>query len=311
MEAQNIVQNGGFEEIDFCPNSAGQIWVAEPWFGSNGSPDLFYTCGYNTYSIPQNKLGFQLTNSGNGYAAIGTYSEGSHGFNPREFLQGDLRYALQAGESYYVQFFVSQADSMQFASHNLGVTFTPTDTAEYLLCYPGCEIYYENTSVNPLTSKTDWTRVSGTFTAHGGERYIHIGNLRSDDDSEIEFIGGSNNPDLVWNQAGYYIDDIWLSHIDSAGYVSVNEQLSTNNYELKLYPNPSIGGSVTIECHLEQDDSAELMVFDMSGRRVYRDVNVCGTNAIRLEGLSEGLYHCVLVINGKTSLSEKLVILRE
>lgn len=163
MQAQNIVQNGGFEEIDFCPNSAGQIWVAEPWFGSNGSPDLFYTCGYNTYSIPQNKLGFQLTNSGNGYAAIGTYSEGSHGFNPREFLQGDLRYALQAGESYYVQFFVSQADSMQFASHNLGVTFTPTDTAEYLLCYPGCEIYYENTSVNPLTSKTDWTRVNGTF----------------------------------------------------------------------------------------------------------------------------------------------------
>ena len=79
---------------------------------------------------------------------------------------------------------------------------------------------------------------------------------------------------------------------------------------LKLYPNPTTG-SVTIECHLEDEDVAELMVFDMSGRRVYRNGNVCGASNVVLNGLSEGLYHCVLIINGKASLSEKLVILRQ
>lgn len=79
---------------------------------------------------------------------------------------------------------------------------------------------------------------------------------------------------------------------------------------LKLYPNPTTG-SVSIECHLNDEDVAELRVLDMSGRVVYRDENVCGPNAIILNGLSEGLYHCVLIVNGKASLSEKLVILRE
>ena len=109
----------------------------------------------------------------------------------------------------------------------------------------------------------------------------------------------------------YYIDDVWLSHVDSAHYVSVNEQLGIKNYELRVWPNPSAGGSVTVECKLKGGDKAELMVFDMVGRWVYRNSNVCGSNAVVLEGLSEGLYHCVLVINGKAALSEKLVILRE
>lgn len=80
--------------------------------------------------------------------------------------------------------------------------------------------------------------------------------------------------------------------------------------KLRLYPNPTTG-FVTIDCQLEDEDVAELRVFDMSGRQVYRDNEVCGANTVELQDLSEGLYHCVLVINGNATLSEKLVILRE
>ncbi|MCF8275576.1 MAG: T9SS type A sorting domain-containing protein [Flavobacteriales bacterium] len=79
---------------------------------------------------------------------------------------------------------------------------------------------------------------------------------------------------------------------------------------LKLYPNPTTG-IVTIECHLQEDDRAELMVYEMTGRRVYSNTRVCGSDALQLNGLSEGLYHCVLIINGKAALTEKLVILKQ
>ena len=280
---------------------------------SSVSPDLFNTCGSYGYSVPENKLGTQISHKGDGYAGITTYVEYWHGQNVREFIKCTLNYSLLQGEKYYIEYHVSQTDSTWFASHNLGVTFTDmaSDTGVFgeLLCWLDCDVYVENTSANPLSSKTDWVKVSGTFTAQGGELYIHIGNFRTDADSEIEFVGGASDPNVAWNIATYYIDDVWLSHVDSAHYVSVNEQLGINNYELRVWPNPSVGGSVTLECKLKGGDKAELTMFDMSGRRVYRNSNVCGPNALKLEGLSEGLYHCLLVINGKTSLSEKLVIL--
>lgn len=254
---QNIVPNSGFEEITNCPNSGGRISWAPPWYKSANSPDLFNVCGDFGYSLPLNRLGFQTTHSGDGYAGISTYTENWHGQNTREFLKCTLNYSLAVGEEYYVEYYVSQADSFQFATHNLGVTFTDviTDTGEFgeLLCWPDCNVYVENTSANPLSSKTDWVKVSGTFTAHGGERYIHIGNFRTDDNSEIESVGGGSDPDINWNHSYYYIDDVWLSHVDSAHYVSVNEELGINSGQLSVYPNPA-SSILNVQSDLERQD---------------------------------------------------------
>ncbi len=312
---QNIVPNGGFEYILNCPTGGGAVFWATPWRSSANSPDLYNECGSNGYSVPLNINGLQLPHQGEGYVGIASYVNHPSFVDAREFLKCTLNYALIENEQYYVEFYASQGDSAEYATHNLGVTFTDvvTDTGEFgeLLCWPDCEIYLENTSANPLTSKTEWMKVSGTFTALGGERYMHIGNFRTDSNSEIEFVGGGIGPQYDWFLAYYYIDDVWLSHVDSAHYVGINEELGIKNYGFDVFPNPSAGVSVTVNYNLPGGDVAELRVFDMSGRQVYRNSNVCGTNAVRLEGLSEGLYHCVLIVNGKTTLSEKLVILRE
>jgi len=252
-----------------------------------------------------------MPHHGEGYAGFATYVNHPSFVDAREFLKCPLNYSLIQNEDYYVEFQVSQSDSAQYATHNIGVTFTDVDTGEFgeLLCWPDCEIYLENTSANPLTSKTEWMKVSGTFTALGGERYMHIGNLRTDSNSEIEFVGGGVGPEYDWFVAAYYIDDVWLSHVDSAHYVGIAPPPTKGG--VKVFPNPSLDGSVTVQCELKGSDQAELRVFDMSGRRVYSNTRVCGPNSVLLNGLSEGLYHCVLVINGKASLSEKLVILRK
>ena len=40
--AQNLVYNGGFEELTQCPDNPGQIEYAYPWYNPSGSdPDFF------------------------------------------------------------------------------------------------------------------------------------------------------------------------------------------------------------------------------------------------------------------------------
>ena len=162
VHGQNIVQNGGAESITSCPTDNSQIYRAPPWRSSGNSPDLYHLCGSNGYSAPVNINGTQNPRNGEGYFGVATYSESFS--DAREFAQNTLRYALVGGEQYYVEFHVSLSDSMLFAAHNIGVTFTDTDPLTYLECYPNCEIYYENDASNPLTSKTDWVKVNGICT---------------------------------------------------------------------------------------------------------------------------------------------------
>ncbi|MCF8275575.1 MAG: T9SS type A sorting domain-containing protein [Flavobacteriales bacterium] len=319
LEAQNIVPNPSFEEITYCPTSGGAIFWASPWNRSMNSPDLYNVCGDNGYSVPVNVNGVQMPRRGEGYAGFATYVNYPSFVDAREFVKCPLKYPLVEGEDYYVEFYVSQCDSAEYATHNLGVTFTDVDTAEFgeLLCWPNCEIYVENTSANPLTSKTDWVKVSGTFTAHGGERYIHIGNFRTDVNSEIEFIGGGVGPEYDWFVGAYYLDDVWLSHIDSAHYVGISPP-TPRRWGMEVFPNPSMDGTITVKCELKGDDRAELRVFDMLGRTfpIQKGVSaLCGQGefpvSIDVSHWADGVYSVVLIVNGKAALTEKLVILKQ
>jgi hypothetical protein len=305
-EAQNIVQNGGGEEITLCPTGSNQIFRAPPWESSAISPDLFNSCNSDDYSVSENFLGYQEANKGEGYFGLLTYSQP----NPdvREFMQNTLLYELIAGEEYYIEFHVSQADSFQFVTQNLGVTFTELNPTTFLTCYPNCTIYVENDSSNPLTSKTEWVKISGTFTAQGGERYIHIGNFRTDDDSEIEFIGGGTDPNVVWNQAYYYIDDVWLSHIDSAGYVGVGEVEDDIGFE--IYPNPT-NGLLHIGLAGEMEGGYTVRLVSINGLLI-REEGLSGSSTILdIADLSKGIYFVEVTSSMGEGLWRGKVILLE
>jgi len=304
LGAQNIIPNGSFENLIDCPNNGGEIFWAPPWASSSASPDLFNLCGELGYSVSQNRVGFQNPHSGDGYAGIATYFETIA--DTREFAQCKINYALQNGEQYYIEFYASQSDSCQFASHNLGVTFTQVDTTTFLPCYLSCDIYVENDASNPLTSKLEWSKVSGTFTALGGERYLHLGNFRTDYNSEIEFVGGSSNPNVMWNQAYYYIDDVWLSHIDSMHYVGINDELEIKNDELSLYPNPN-AGVFNIDLVDLNGVPAELLLYDLTGKQVAHRRLDHTHNTIQLEA-TDGLYLYTVTVNGTLKWSGKIAV---
>ncbi len=246
-----------------------------------------------------------MPHQGEGYAGFATYVNHPSFVDAREFLKCSLNYPLIQDVDYYVELYVSQSDSAEYATHNVGVTFTDVDTGEFgeLLCWPECEVYVENSSANPLTSKTEWVKVSGTFTALGGEQYIHIGNFRTDADSEIEFIGGGVGPQYDWFIGAYYIDDVWLSHVDSAHYVSVNEESSIDNY-VRVFPNPA-SDVVSIECNMRLE---EVSLFDLRGKMIMKGAVAGRKESIDLSELLDGIYFLTLTDDDGNRYTERLVV---
>ncbi len=126
---------------------------------------------------------------------------------------------LQTGVKYGVTFFVSLADTCKFACNDIGAYFS--DSALYsdpLLAVKSnfTPQIANNPVTHPLTDKVNWMRVSGCFTAAGGEQYIVIGNFKDDASSSVDSIGSSAS-NGKWDEdaesAYYYVDDVSVREI--------------------------------------------------------------------------------------------------
>ncbi len=85
-KAQNLVQNGSFEEITACPelnsdypmsSTWDQVTKANGWSSFLNSPDLFSPCGYVNgifdARAPMNTFGYQNARTGNNYGGVGIW----------------------------------------------------------------------------------------------------------------------------------------------------------------------------------------------------------------------------------------------
>lgn len=203
----NLVPNPSFEQFDTCPNNLDQLSYASYWYNpNNSSPDYFNSCGGN---VPQNAPGWQMPRTGNaygGFSAYNYYYNGS-GLNIREYVGVPLIDTLQRGKHYCVEFYVSLSDSSYWAINRLGL---------YLSNNPATNVIGETLSYIPqiafdtnelLTDKIGWMRISGTYLAAGGERYVTIGNFYAD--NQTDTIGQLG----VAIAAYYYIDDVAVYEI--------------------------------------------------------------------------------------------------
>ena len=237
----NIVHNPSFEDTIHCPGGMGIIYFANYWFqpckyygnvNNSSSSELYNTCvgsGYST-GTPQNLVGYQNPRTGAGYAGIGVYAAPD---NYEEYIESSLLSPLVQGKTYCVEFYVSLADSFSsIAITNLGAYFSHDsllDNSNHNAII-NVNPQIENPNTNYLTSKNAWMRVSGTFVADGGERFITIGNFHSLATTNFQSVGGG----WVGNNAYYYIDDVSVIDCDSIAGVEKMEK-----GELSLSPNPA------------------------------------------------------------------------
>ena len=130
-EAQNLVPNPGFEEVDSCPQwplvlnySPG----ARPthWYTCSESPEYFNACVDTMAGVPSNLVAYQPAFEGQAYSGLYTYVSNGE---VREMIGVELTSPLDSGEIYYVSFRANAAFGGEIhwptrANNNMGVLFT-------------------------------------------------------------------------------------------------------------------------------------------------------------------------------------------
>ncbi|MBL1281213.1 MAG: hypothetical protein COA33_013120 [Fluviicola sp.] len=220
MKAQNLVPNPSFEDTLNCPTDHSQINSTSNWFQpSNGTPDIYNSCSNDIdASAPLNFLGYQNARSGNAYSGIYVSSSNiGYGVNYREYIEVELLSALQLGETYYVSFFVSLADSMQTTSDQIGAFFSADSLISNSWFNFSVVPQVENMIGDYISDKQSWVLVSGSYVALGGERFITIGNFRDSSSTSLFYAGPGGTSFLHENGMVYfYIDDVCVSKSEEA-----------------------------------------------------------------------------------------------
>jgi hypothetical protein len=225
----NLVHNPSFEYLTSCPFETWQLLKAYPWFDGYATPGvdiygsnwIFNSCaifGVNSSpkmsafaGVPKNGWGNQLPRTGNGYAGIRLINVGEFS-NIKTYLEVSLTDALQAGERYCVDFYISRMEKAGSTTKVLQAYFT-TDTFKVAkaitfnnekaeIAIPNVQFTYKHPTW--LNDTQGWMQVSGSFVAKGGERFMSIGNFEHSDTAS--FI--TDHPEYNLDIACYYIDDV-------------------------------------------------------------------------------------------------------
>jgi len=186
LMAQNVVKNPSFEEYVNCPKHLGNFdadvisWSTP----TEGSTDYFNGCS-TAMGTPKNFNGSQPADFGKGYAGLYLYAPDDY----REYLQAELTAPLIKGEKYRVSFYVSLAERSDFAIKEFGVLFSKNKmevsgkkelSKKKMYQQKGNAYNYMEIGYSNFYSDTqDWILVHSQFTAKGTERFLTIGNFKS------------------------------------------------------------------------------------------------------------------------------------
>ena len=261
----NLVPNPSFETYTTCPYQGSQINYAFPWYSpTGGSPDYFNGCdgsAISSFGVPLNWPGYQYAKTGMAYVGIYCYDWNGSYPDLKEYLQVKLTDSLIANRKYCVSFYVNLAKPHGPAYNVVAITkigmfisdTAVSDTTTYTLPYTAqiqspAGVFFNDT--------VNWTEISGTYTAHGGEKYITIGNFNSHTDT-LGVVHVNN-----YSASYYFIDDV--SVVDCT--VGVDEL--TDDMQVSIYPNPSQG---IFEVKSEKYKIQSIEVFNVLGEKIYNE----------------------------------------
>jgi len=226
LNSQDHIENGSFEIYSRCPNGQGQVDKATGWTKLGGSPDYFNKChsieyGKAIVSPEKNSWGEQKPLEGNAF--VGMYVDPS---KADEAVQTKLNYPLLKDSTYKVTFYASRAEVSFRATSSIGVylyenMYTNTASNNRKLRNMNTP-YFQNEEGNFLTDDKNWIKLSGVFTAKGGERFLAIGNSKPIGEGELsDFINKKELPRRVTKNphmfSYYYIDSVSLWPVDKDG----------------------------------------------------------------------------------------------
>jgi outer membrane protein OmpA-like peptidoglycan-associated protein len=245
---------------------------------------------------PKNFNGIQPSDFGNGYAGLYLYAPDDY----REYLQAELTETLIKGKNYRVSFYVSLAERSDFAIKEFGVLFSSAkinipikkELSKMHLYrnkgnkYNRMEIGYTNF----YSDTKDWILVHTQFRAKGHEKYLVLGNFKSN--ARTRMFKTKRN---AKQGAYYYVDMVSVSlkepPSEETELVAISNGKETRNIELdKNY--------IFKNVHFEFDKS---VLLEASKEELQKVVNHLESNAmlrITINGHTDNI--------GTTSYNQKL-----
>lgn len=216
---ENLVPNPSFESKEKNPKRLGSIANATGWSSPTGvRADYFLPSKIEDIGAPENVYGSEEAKEGNNYVGITAYSYGNK--VPRSYIMTKLDAPMKKGLKYCVKFNVSLAEASKYACNNLAARFDSrargTEAKVPMIADKDEELlmHFDN-EMKIQSARYNWTEICGVYTARGNEKYITIGNFRSDEDTKSERM--KKDPAVSVKQiiaAYYYIDDISVVLID-------------------------------------------------------------------------------------------------
>lgn len=217
----NLIQNPGLEDFTCCPNDMTLINCADHWtqpIVGNSTSDYMNTCGIDSLLSSSMLPFWKHAYFGNGYAGILVLRyELNNPQSPqyREYIQGELSQPLLAGQCYYGRFwvklmnFVTPANEYPTSAIDaIGILYTDT-LLQQLYAIDPMAMYYpaqiNNATGRIITDTTNWTMISDTFIAQGGEKYFTVGTFKQANEINQIIFGIPN-----FNYAYYFFDNFSL-----------------------------------------------------------------------------------------------------
>ena len=137
--------------------------------------------------------------------------------NGNNYIQVQLNDSFKIGKKYYGEYYVSLANTYIKSCNNIAMLFTknPTYVDTNSATYP--YLLQANPQIlsygNPIVTDTmGWVKISGIFTAQGGEQYLTLGNFKLAAQTQFTQIAPFGTG---YNGAAYYIDDVAVYNLDS------------------------------------------------------------------------------------------------
>jgi hypothetical protein len=300
-EAQNLVPNPSFEEIDSCPPWPFYLGFQESstplhWARRSETPDYFNACNGSSDTVPgvpRNLFSYQFAQDGNAYAGMFAHLIDDY----REMIGTELLEPLTVGQTYYGSFWVNAAyggpQQTGSACNNIGMLLMTSAFSEVItpndpqLPLPNhAQIF----SQQVVSDTANWTLVSGSFVADSAYRYLVIGNQFDNLHTTLQILG-PGNPDKAY----VFVDAVCLS-ASPDGCPLWNSIVEHTSQQVVMGPIPTsdelrVGwGSLPVH---------RVVVLDALGQMIVAH-DVDGKSAVIMStgGWPNGVYHLLLEAKG-------------
>ncbi len=212
LSGQNLIRNGCFDQMIFCPSTLAELGLANNWKNSGPTGgELFHTCATGTWvGIPNHIFGNEQPMCGNGYVGISLFQIGTPNF--REYFEQEFKDTLVAGHRHEVSFWVSRSDTQHVATDRIEVVLGSTS----IVTTAGSNLNSFSPQIkadSSVHSSKGWVQIIDTIFATGLEKFITFGNFSDDANTSYDTVGGV--PIAGFNHAYYFFDSVSVIDIDT------------------------------------------------------------------------------------------------